>query len=52
MSEQPTLDQHPAHRVTEDPEQHIGPVIKDPWDDDEQTDWPNETVDIGSGRVI
>lgn len=24
----------------ENPEQHIGPEIPDPWDDPEQTDWP------------
>lgn len=30
-----------AHPVDEDPEQHIGDETKDPWADDEQTDWPN-----------
>jgi hypothetical protein len=32
----------------EDPEQHLGPVIPDPWADDEQTDWPTETVQVRS----
>lgn len=34
----------------EDPEQHIGPVIKDPWDDEQQTDWGDETIDVGDSR--
>ena len=25
-------------------EQHAGPVIADPWDDDKQTDWPNKAI--------
>lgn len=29
------------HAVEEDPENHLGPIIKDPWDDPDQTDWPN-----------
>jgi hypothetical protein len=28
------------------PEEHIGEVIPDPWDDPDQTDWPNETVGV------
>jgi hypothetical protein len=28
----------------EDPEEHIGPVIADPWDDPEQRDWATETL--------
>lgn len=30
-----------AHAASpdEDPEQHIGPEIADPWDDPEQDDW-------------
>lgn len=31
------------HPVEEDPEDHIGDVIPDPWDDPEQTDWPQAT---------
>lgn len=31
------VDPHP---VDEDPENHIGEEIPDPWDDPEQTDWP------------
>lgn len=30
------------HPVDEDPEEHIGPEIPDPWDDPEQADWPQE----------
>ena len=29
------------HELEEDPEQHVGPEIKDPWADDNQLDWPN-----------
>lgn len=39
-SEQPT-ETHPAHPVNEDPEEHIGDELIDPWVDPEQTDWPN-----------
>lgn len=28
----------------EDPEQHIGDEIADPWDDEFQTDWPQNEV--------
>lgn len=37
-----------AHTAAEDedPEEHIGEVILDPWDDEAATDWPNETVDL------
>lgn len=31
------------HKFGEDPEDHIGAEISDPWVDDAQTDWPNET---------
>lgn len=30
----------------EDPEQHIGAPMRDPWDDPEQKDWETTTVDI------
>lgn len=30
------------HASGEDPEEHIGDIIPDPWDDDAQTDWPND----------
>lgn len=30
---------------TEDHEKYAGPVILDPWDDTEQTDWPNRTLE-------
>lgn len=29
------------HEKPEDPEDHIGEQIPDPWDDDDQPDWPN-----------
>lgn len=34
---------NPAHAAdpTENPMDHIGPEIPDPWDDASQTDWPN-----------
>ena len=31
----------PQPPVEDVPEKDIGPVIKDPWEDEEQTDWPN-----------
>lgn len=35
------------HKVDEDVEQNIGEELKDPWEDSEQTDWPqNEEEDI------
>lgn len=33
--------QLPAHDTDEDPEEHMGKVIKDPWTDQKQNDWPN-----------
>ena len=33
-------EENPAHIVDEDPEEHMGEVTKDPWDDPEQNDWP------------
>lgn len=39
------VEQNPAHPVDEDPEQHLGDEINDPWDDETQTDWPNGSVD-------
>lgn len=35
------VERHPAHPVDEDPEDHIGDELIDPWLDDEQKDWPN-----------
>ena len=35
-----------ANNPHEDPEEHLGAVIPDPWDDDEQTDWATRTVDL------
>ena len=36
----------PAHQVEEDPEQHIGDEINDPWDDEAQPDWPGGFVEL------
>lgn len=30
---------------TEDHERYAGKVVTDPWDDPEQTDWPNMTIE-------
>lgn len=30
----------------EDPEQHLGAVLRDPWNDATQTDWADHTVDL------
>jgi hypothetical protein len=42
------LERNPTHEVDEDPEQHLGDEITDPWLDPEQSDWvsgPNEVAD-------
>jgi len=31
------------HPVVEDPEEHIGEEMPDPWDDPNQTDWPTNS---------
>lgn len=38
----------------EDHEKYAGPVIPDPWDDDEQTDWPNRKLEevVGDGNTV
>ena len=45
-----TQELHPAHQVAEDPEEHMGAVIEDPWDTDEP-DWPAETVEVPTEEV-
>lgn len=35
-----------AADLHEDPEQHLGAVLPDPWDDPEQKDWADHTVDL------
>ena len=35
-----------ADDPNEDPEQHLGAVIPDPWDDPDQKDWETVTVDL------
>lgn len=39
------IDPHRAD-PHEDPEQHIGAPMADPWDDEAQTDWETHTVDV------
>jgi hypothetical protein len=39
----------------EDPEDHLGEVIPDPWDDPRQEDWATTTLDLselGQGEVV
>lgn len=36
-----------ANDPGENPEDHIGGVIVDPWDDPEQRDWGNGKLDLG-----
>jgi hypothetical protein len=42
------VNSSPAHEVDEDPEQHLGDVIDDPWHDDSQTDWPSGSVEVNN----
>jgi hypothetical protein len=36
------LDDRPEpHELDEDPEQCTGKLLKDPWNDPDQLDWPN-----------
>lgn len=41
-----TTQENPHPVEDEDPEEHIGEAMLDPWDDDDQPDWPNEEVKI------
>jgi hypothetical protein len=34
------------HEHDEDPEDHIGEEMPDPWTDDDQPDWPNGEVEV------
>ena len=47
-----TVDVQNPHPVDENPEDHIGDELKDPWDDETQTDWPSNTntVDVASNE--
>jgi hypothetical protein len=36
----------------EDHEKYAGPVIPDPWDDDNQTDWPNQRKEVTDGDSV
>lgn len=40
------VNSSPAHEVEENPEDHLGDVINDPWDDDAQTDWPSNNQEV------
>lgn len=45
VDSQPTdenLESVDPDAVDEDPEQCVGEEIPDPWDDEEQTDWPQD----------
>lgn len=35
-----------ANDPHEDPEQHIGQVIADPWEDERQTDWQTPSIPL------
>ncbi len=45
MPDERPVDPH-SEAPGEDPEQHIGEVIADPWEDPEQKDWADHTVNI------
>lgn len=35
--------------LTDDHEKYMGAEIPDPWDDDEQTDWPSNREEVSDG---
>lgn len=39
------------HSTNEDPEEHLGKEIPDPWDDETQKDWPTGRIDIPEEEV-
>jgi len=41
--ENPTVEVDPIHPVDENPEEHMGDVMPDPWDDPQQEDWPTNS---------
>jgi hypothetical protein len=44
-----------ANDPDENPEDHLGEVIADPWDDPRQTDWATTTLDLSElaeGEVV
>jgi hypothetical protein len=49
MTDERGTDPHAA-APDEDPMDHLGPEIPDPWDDDEQTDWKTQTVVVDDGE--
>lgn len=40
-----SIDPH-ANAPEEDPEEHIGEEIPDPWEDHSQEDWPTDTRNL------
>jgi hypothetical protein len=40
-----SIDPH-ADAPEENPEEHIGDEIPDPWEDDSATDWPNDSRNL------
>lgn len=45
MTDERPVDPH-ADAPEEDPEQHMGEVIADPWDDPGQKDWETHSVEL------
>lgn len=45
MTDARPADPH-AEDPNEDPEEHVGEVIADPWDDPGQTDWETHSVNL------
>jgi hypothetical protein len=46
----PALDPHAA-APDEDPLDHLGDEIPDPWEDDDQGDWTTQTVLLDDGTA-
>lgn len=44
--DEPEVERNPAHPVDENPLDHIGDEIKDPWTDRTQKDWPANTSEV------
>lgn len=41
-----------ASNPRENPEEHIGEVIADPWEDDRQTDWATPSVPLPPAQGV
>lgn len=46
------MDDPHARGPQEDPRDHIGEVILDPWDDSAQTDWPNHAMELDAAGEV